>query len=161
MVPLSPPILQSPMGPQKVNDKPVKLNGKPIEALQEKGYSIVETITMSELAMYQHQTLYLPPKSTLLRAIANQQLKSFPGLTFELINKHLSPSSASGKCNMIQTRKNLQLTRSQRKEILDARLAVGNMNPPHEICTAINNEIFCFAALADAIKDTIYSDLAG
>ena len=79
MVPLSPPILQSLMGPQKITYEPVKLNGKPIEALQEWGYSIVKTSTMAELAMYHHQTLCSPPKLTLLRAIANQQLKSFPG----------------------------------------------------------------------------------
>ena len=62
---------------------------------------------------------------------------------------------------MVQTRKNFRSTRSQQKDILDARLAVDDMNPPHQICTAIDNEIFCFAALADANKDTIYSDLAG
>ena len=55
----------------------------------------------------------------------------------------------------------MQSTRSQRKEILDARLAVDDMNPPQQICTAIDNEMFCFAALADANEDTIYSDLAG
>jgi len=35
------------------------------------------------------------------------------------------------------------------------------MNPTEEICTAINNEVFCFAALADTTKGTIYSDLTG
>ena len=116
---------------------------------------------MAELAMYHHQTLCSPPKSTLLRAIANEQLKPFPGLSYKLINKHLPPSSASGKGHMVRTRKNLQSTRSQRKDIFDARLAVDDMNPPHQICTAIDNEMFCSAALADANKDTIYSDLAG
>ena len=69
MVPLSPPILQSPMGMQKITYEPVKLNGKPIKALQERAYSIVETSTMAELAMNHHQTLCSSPKSTLLRAI--------------------------------------------------------------------------------------------
>ena len=73
----------------------------------------------------------------------------------------MPPSSASNKGHMVRTRKNLQSTRSQRKETLDARLAVDNMNPPHQICTAIDNEMFCFAALSDANEDTIYSDLAG
>ena len=35
------------------------------------------------------------------------------------------------------------------------------MNPPHQICTAIDNEVFCFAALMDANNNTIYSNLAG
>ena len=35
------------------------------------------------------------------------------------------------------------------------------MNPAEEVCTAINNKVFCFAALADTTKGTIYSDLTG
>ena len=117
--------------------------------------------TLAELAMYHHQMLCLPPKSTLLRAIGNQQLKSFPGLTYELTNKYIPPLIASNKGHMVQTRKNLQSTRANQKEILDVRSAVDNMNPLQQTCTAIGNEMFCFAALADAKEDTIYSDLAG
>ena len=36
-----------------------------------------------------------------------------------------------------------------------------NMNPPHPICPAIDNGMFCFAALSEANDDTIYRDLAG
>ena len=35
------------------------------------------------------------------------------------------------------------------------------MNPPHQICTAIDDEMFYFAALVEANVDTVYSDLAG
>ena len=89
------------------------------------------------------------------------KLKSFPGITYGLTNEHLTPSTASDKGHMVQTRKNLQSTRSNWKEIIDARLAVGDINPPHQICTAIDNAMFCFAALADANDNTIYSILAG
>jgi hypothetical protein len=47
------------------------------------------------------------------------------------------------------------------KLISDARLAVDDMNPPQQICTALDHEMFCFAALADVNDDTIYSDLTG
>ena len=139
----------------------VQLGGKPINTLQERRYSITKTITLAELAMYHHQTLCLPPESTLLQVIANQQLDSFPDLTYGSISKHLPPSTASDKGHMVRMRKNLQSTRENRKEILDARLAVNDMNPLHQICTAIDNEVFCFTALADANEDTIYSDLTG
>ena len=35
------------------------------------------------------------------------------------------------------------------------------MNPPQEACTAIEDEMFCFAMLADRNKGTVYSNLAG
>ena len=101
MVPLSAPILKSPMGQQKITYEPVQLNGNPINMLQERGYSIIETSTLAELAMYHHQTPYSPPKSTILQAIADQQLKSFRGLAYESINKYLQPSAASSKGHMV------------------------------------------------------------
>ena len=116
-------------------------------ALQEMGYSTIKTSILAELAIYHHQTLCSRPKSTLLKAITNFQLKSCPGLTYELIKKHLPPSTASHKGHMVWTRKNSQSTRSNQKEITDARLAVDDMNPLHQICTAIDNEISCFMAL--------------
>ena len=53
-------------GSAKNNHRPETLNSKPMEALQEQGYIIFKTNTMAELAMYHHQTLCSPPKSTLL-----------------------------------------------------------------------------------------------
>jgi hypothetical protein len=62
------------------------------------------TTSQEELAMYYHQCLCSPPKSAMLKAIRNGQLKSFPGLTYELISKHLPESAATEKGHMIRTR---------------------------------------------------------
>ena len=35
------------------------------------------------------------------------------------------------------------------------------MEPTEQICSAIENELFCFAILPDETDNTIYSDLAG
>ena len=35
------------------------------------------------------------------------------------------------------------------------------MSPPEQVCTAIDDEMFCFAILADQNENTIYSDPAG
>ena len=35
------------------------------------------------------------------------------------------------------------------------------MNPPQQICTAINCGMFCFASLVNKNDDTIYSDVTG
>ena len=66
--------------------------------------NIIPTSSKEELAMYYHQCLCSPPKTTMLRAIRNGQLQSFPGLTYELIARHLPPSTATDKGHMIRTR---------------------------------------------------------
>ena len=62
---------------------------------------------------------------------------------------------------MIITRQGARSTRSNHQEVKDARAQVDNMSPPEQVCTAIDDEMFCFAILADQNEDTIYSDLAG
>ncbi len=43
------------------------------------------TSTKGELAQFHHQTLFSPPAATILKAIKNKQLRSFPGLEKELL----------------------------------------------------------------------------
>ena len=123
--------------------------------------NIIPTSSKEELAMYYHQCLCSPPRSTLLKAIRNGQLRSFPGLTYELIAKHLPPSTATEKGHMVRTRQGVRSTHSQRQDILDARLLVDDMTPTEQICTAMDDEMFCFAVLVDQNEGTIYSDLTG
>ena len=111
--------------------------------------------------MYYHRILCSPPKSTLLKAIRNKQLDSFPGLTYELISKHLPPSTATDKGHLIRTRQGVRSTRTNRVHINDARLQVDDMNPPQHACGVTEDTMSCFAVLADAIGGTIYSNLMG
>ena len=60
---------------------------------------------------------------------------------------------------MIGKQSGVQSTRNQQKEILDARREVNDMNPPQEACPAIEDEMFCFAILADQNEGTVYSNL--
>ena len=62
---------------------------------------------------------------------------------------------------MIRKQSGIQLTRNQQKEILDARREVDNMDPPQEACPAIEDDMFCFAILADRNKGTVYNNLTG
>jgi len=78
-----------------------------------------------------------------------------------LISKHLPPSSATDKGHMVRTRQGTCSTRSKWQEVLDARRSVDDMHPPEQVCSAINDEIFCFTVLADNNDATIYSDWAG
>ena len=68
--------------------------------------------TKSDYATYIHACMYSPAKSTLLQAIKKGYLVGFPGVTSELINKHLLPSPATAKGHLNQERRNLQSTKA-------------------------------------------------
>ena len=87
---------------------------------QEIAANIIPTSTKEELAMYFHQCLCSPPKSALLKAIRNKQLDSIPGLTYDLIAKHLPPSTATEKVHMIRTRQGARSTRRNHQVVKDA-----------------------------------------
>ena len=137
----------------------VPANEAPPDLMQELATSIVETSTKSELAQYLHQCLCSPPKSTLLAAIKNNQLSSFPCLTYELISKHLPPSTATDKGHLHRIKQGIRSTRRNTQAIKEARAEVDAMAPQQEICAT--HDMFCFAALADANAGTMYTDLTG
>ncbi len=118
------------------------------------------TSTKAEMVQFYHQSLFSPPVVTLLKAVNNEQLDSFPGLIPSLL-KHLPPSTATAKGHMHKNRKGLMSTRSTAQATKDARLDLADMNPPQQVCSAQEHNVVCFAALADAIKGTVYTDLPG
>ena len=99
-------------------------------------FSMIPTSSHAQLAMFYHQCVGSPPVSTFVKAIRNGQFRSFPGLTAELITKHLPPSKATAKGHMVRQRQGVQSTRNQRQQIQDARLELADMNPPQEACAA-------------------------
>jgi hypothetical protein len=63
-----------------------------------------------ELAAYHHAALGSPATSTLLRAIRQGHLHTFPGLTTSLITKHLQKSIATTMGHQDQEAKNIRST---------------------------------------------------
>jgi len=122
--------------------------------------NVFHTTTKADLAQYFHQCLFSPPTTTLLKAIKNDQLLSFPGLTPELITKHLPESTATWKGHMHRTRKGIRSTRKQDTSTPTDTYDVHDMNPPEEL-NATETDLFCFAVLADTVEGTIYIDLTG
>ena len=78
-----------------------------------------KTSSQAELAMYHHQSLGSPPKTTLLQAIKRHPnlYSTFPGLNYEVISKHLPPSEATEKGHMIQRRQGINSTRKHKQVI--------------------------------------------
>jgi len=91
-------------GIENIIDEGIKNNNTPSPNLllttREIAANTIQTSTKEELAQFYHQCLLSPPKPTLLQGTDNQPFKTFPGLTYELISKHLPPSTATDKGHM-------------------------------------------------------------
>ena len=126
-------------------------------------FSILETSSQEELAKYHHQTVGSSPKSTFLRSIWDHPLqwKTFPGLSYELIHKHLPPSMATYQGHMIRKQSGYNYTRSNRLGILDARKDVHDMFPTEQVCAITEDDMFVFVMLGNAHANTLYTDLTG
>ena len=149
MIPLVP---EAEQGVSKPNDPQV--------GVSHQAHHVHQSSTKAETAQFYHQSLFSPPVVTLLKAVNNDQLNTFPGLVPSLL-KHLPPSTATAKGHMHKNRKGLRSTSSAKQDIADARLDVADMNPPQQLCNAHEHNVVCYAALADTITGTIYTDLPG
>ena len=69
--------------------------------------------TKPDLAMYYHRAAFSPVPTTFITAINNGNLSTWPGLTAELISKHLPKSLATAKGHDKLARKNVRSTRPQ------------------------------------------------
>ena len=63
-----------------------------------------------DLVNFLHQSLFSPRPSTLKQALKKNFLTTFPGLTENLVNKHLSPSIATEFGHLRQEKQHLQST---------------------------------------------------
>ena len=122
--------------------------------------NVSATSSAAEYARYVHQSLCSPPAATLLQALhRSSELRTIPGLTPALIRNHLPRSTATDKGHMRRHRANTASTRNNQAAIIQARADVDNIFPTHEACAV--QDVFCFAALADAHPGTMYTDLTG
>ena len=116
-------------------------------------------MTHPKLAQYLHQCFCPPPKVTLLNAIKNKKLRSVPGLTHDLISKHLPEATTTAKGHMKRVHQGTQSTHNNQQNIINTRKELTNMNPAQEACSA--HDMFVCAAIADKNSGTMYTNLPG
>jgi hypothetical protein len=122
--------------------------------------NVDDTSSAAEYAHYIHQCICSPPSATLLGALTrSDELATILGLTPTLIKNHLPCSTASGKVHMRRHRSNTASTRNIQNNIVAARAEVNHMLTQHEICST--QDVFCFAALANTVTGTMYTDIIG
>ena len=127
-------------------------------------YQANSAYTMSSkeaLIKYLHQCLFCPPKRTLLKAIKNNQLTTWPGLTAKAVERYLPDNApATDKGHMSRHRKGIRSTR--KKEALDKleKLAVEQCcNPP--LVEEKKNQLFGYMVHQDKKTGVMYTDLTG
>jgi hypothetical protein len=118
------------------------------------------TSSAAKYACYIHQCMCSPPSATLLVALdCSEELATIPRLTPALIKNHLPCSTATDKGHMRRHRSNTASTRNMQDDIVTAQAEVDRMFPQHKLCAM--QDVFCFAALVNAIMGTMYTDITG
>jgi hypothetical protein len=105
--------------------------------------------TQKDLINYLHAVYFSPVKSTWISAIKNGNFTSWPGLTEQAVEKHLSKSTSTTKGHLNQKRQNARTTK-----VKDTNVIVTEPDLDHGIKTQ-----FVYSATIDAGQ--IYTDETG
>ena len=131
-------------------------------------HNAYQTTSKAKLIQFLHQCAFSPPPSTWIKAINNNQFATWPGLTADAIRWYLPDSPATAKGHMKKTPAGVRSTRTTHNPTNQRQPSTSppspppnhdDLFPPHESNTI--NHIFCWAALADQIEGTTYTDLTG
>jgi hypothetical protein len=114
--------------------------------------------TKAKLAQYLHAACFSPLPSTFVQAIKKGHFITWPGLTAELITKHLPPSIATEKGHIKQEFKNIRSTQTPATHQDNAETERDD-NTNIDVPGQRTNE--CYVTIATKEQGTTYSDLAG
>jgi hypothetical protein len=155
MVPLKETNAQAANPP--ISSAPTTPNATPTFAI---ATNIDATSSAAKYAHYIHQCMCSPQSATLLGALnRSEELATIPGLMPALIKNHLLCSTTTDKGHMCQHRSNTTSTQNMQDNIVHTQAEVDRIFPQHKLCAM--QDVFCFAALANAITGTIYTDITG
>eukprot|EP00804_Cyclotella_cryptica_P003418 CCRYP_018558-RA/>CCRYP_018558-RA protein AED:0.36 eAED:0.21 QI:0/0/0/1/1/0.83/6/0/1396 len=131
-------------------------------------HNAYQTTSKAKLIQFLHQCAFSPPPSTWIKAINNNQFATWPGLTADAVRRYLPDSTATAKGHMKKTPAGVRSTRTTPTPTIHRPPSTSppspppnyeDLFPPQEPNTI--NHIFCWAALADQIDGTTYTDLTG
>lgn len=119
--------------------------------------AIVPTHNLPKLMAYLHASLFSPSLSTLLKAVRNNQLSTWPKLTESNIKKYLQPSLATALGHLDQSRQNQQSTKT---------LTAKNVEDPDDIILQdIPNErshhVYAAIETYPTPRQLVYTDQTG
>ena len=118
--------------------------------------------TKADLAGFIHACLFSPTPSTLLRAIRNGHLTTFPGLYSELISKHLPKSLATSAGHMRMQQQGIRSTKEKPPPI-DPAIPIEtslDIAPSQEPQNRKTNKVYVTIVTEENVKKS-YSDQTG
>ncbi len=110
--------------------------------------------TKQDLSAFLHGSAYSPVPSTFLWAIGRGHFQSWPGLTTDLVKKHLAKSLATSKGHLRMQQKNVQSTKITTNLPIATSLDV---SPSQELNNPRTNVVFA-AFMPFAVLRKSYSD---
>jgi hypothetical protein len=110
-LPLPTPAPQSPV-PSAANNTNHMHSDSNYSILRHQANSAYHQPNQAALVSFLHATAGSPVPSTWVRAIHAGHFATWPGLTAELVNKHLQPSLATAKGHLDQQRQNIRSTQA-------------------------------------------------
>jgi len=116
----------------------------------------IDKTSRKDLALYLHACAYSPRKSTFLEAIKKGLFTTWPGLTYDLIKKHLPDIIATSKGHLRQEQKNI---RSTQIKIEDEPENLLDYHPLPEEDNTKTHE--CYLTYFIKEEGVTYSDLTG
>jgi hypothetical protein len=109
---------------------------------------VYELHNTEALVHYLHKALFSPTKSALLQAVKNGHIVTWPGLTEDVIHKHLKLTPATAMGHMNQRRQNIRST--SKKPVEDVPTTDTNLGTKTHLV---------YAVLVD--QGQLYTDLTG
>eukprot|EP00804_Cyclotella_cryptica_P018370 CCRYP_015487-RA/>CCRYP_015487-RA protein AED:0.13 eAED:0.11 QI:0/0/0/1/0/0.5/2/0/1281 len=116
----------------------------------ERANNVFDLPSTQEVIRFLHASLGFPTKQTLLAAIRNKHLTTFPGLTVEAVNKHFPDSDETQKGHMRQARQGVRSTKIPDED------ALLNFKPTPGV-----KHKDVYLRVYDATKKAMYTDQTG
>jgi hypothetical protein len=129
-------------------------------------YYATSSATPAERVAFMHAALFSPALSTLQKALDNNYITDFPGLTAAALKKHPPHSTATFKGHLDQTRKNQRSTKRKPKgfqEHIDSTNMMEDYFPPREPLGLRSHDVYAdvINMAEDKANGHTYSDQTG
>ena len=122
-------------------------------------HNVYELKTQPELVRYYHAAAGFPTKPSWLKAIKNKQYASWPGLTWEAVNKHFPESEETLKGHGRKTRSGLRSTKTSTQN--DDDEDIGETLHLPRPATKQKEAIIRIYNLSDEAERLMYTDQTG
>jgi hypothetical protein len=118
--------------------------------------NVQDYTNIQDAIIYPQATAYSPAKTTLVQAINNVNFASWPGMTWDNVNKQYEHTNSTAKGNMAQTRRNTRSTQPKPTPEKENDKTTTEDFAPTDILSQRKNEVY---AIITELDGKVYTDL--